>query len=56
MHPTVWLLLLAAWLVALVFMILRRTQPIVVLVIALAYAAGLLLTIFLADRAGLTGV
>jgi len=56
MHPTVWLLLLAAWLVALVFMIMRRTQPIAVLAIAFAYAAGLLLTIVLADRAGLTGV
>ena len=56
MHPTIWLLLLAAWLVALVFMIMRRTQSIAVLAIALAYAACLLLTIFLADQAGLTGV
>lgn len=56
MHPTVWLILLAAWLVALVFMMVRRTQPIAVLAIALAYAAALLLAIFLADRAGLTGV
>src|SRR4051812_15625273 len=31
-------------------------QPIVVVAISLAYAAGLLLTIFLADQAGLTGV
>jgi hypothetical protein len=54
--PYRWLLLLAAWLVALVFMIMRRTQPIAVLAIALAYAACLLLTIFLADQAGLTGV
>ena len=56
MHPTVWLLLLAAWVVALVFMIIRRAQPIAVLAIALAYAAALVLAIFLADRAGLTGV
>ena len=55
-HPTVWWLLLAGWLVALVLIILRRTQPIVVLAISLAYAAGLLLAIFLADQAGLTGV
>jgi uncharacterized membrane protein YgaE (UPF0421/DUF939 family) len=56
MHPTVWLFLLAAWLMALVVMVLRRTQPTAVLAIALAYAAALLLAIFLADRAGLTGV
>jgi hypothetical protein len=56
MHPTVWLLLLAAWLVTLVFMIMRRARPIVVLAIALAYAACLVLTIFIADQAGLTGV
>jgi hypothetical protein len=55
-HPIVWWLLLAGWLVALVLIILRRTQPIVVLAISLAYAAGLLLTVFLADQAGLTGV
>ena len=55
-HPTVWWLLLAGWFVALVLIILRRTQPIVVLAISLAYAAGLLLAIFLADQAGLTGV
>jgi hypothetical protein len=55
-HPIVWWLLLAGWLVALILIFLRRTQPIVVLAISLAYAAGLLLTIFLADQAGLTGV
>jgi hypothetical protein len=54
-EPIVWLPLLAVWLVALVLIIRRWTQAIVVLTIAVGYAAGLLFSLFLADQSGLTG-
>lgn|GEM_PF-4835917 len=54
-EPIVWLPLLAVWLVALVLIIRRWTQAIVVLAIAVGYAAGLLFSLFLADQSGLTG-
>jgi len=54
-EPIVWLPLLAVWFVALVLIIRRWTQAIVVLAIAVGYAAGLLFSLFLADQSGLTG-
>ncbi len=55
LHPAVWYLLLAGWLVAGVLMIRRWKQAVKVLGIAVAYAAALPLSLFAADIAGLTG-
>lgn len=55
LYPIVWFGLLACWLVAGVLMIRRWKQAAAVVGIALAYAAALAVSLFVADLVGLTG-